>query len=107
MVNITVRVVGLKELERKLDGKLLVQPEIEEGLDTINARFMRGGKGLGVRRNVLNSQRAVLSRRVSSTRVWPRTRGTAWKSKNIGAFRGMAARVIQKIVRGIRARWTA
>ena len=102
---LTVRITGLKELEAKLGYKVLADPAMEEALDTISARFMRGGKGLGVKRNQLMLTSAPLLREVSSTLVPPRTTGSSWTGKNIAIFKAMAPRVVRAAVKRIRARW--
>lgn len=69
----------------------------QEAIEKIATRMERGGKGLGSKRNTI-SHRAdgELQERVSSTRIWPRTKGTSWQSKNIGIAKAMAPRVLRK-----------
>jgi hypothetical protein len=56
-----------------------------------------GGRGIGARRNVVTQrQKAELELLVESTRIWPRTKGTAWTRKNIGIVKSMAPRVLRK-----------
>lgn len=119
---VTVSVRGLKELEKKLDGKVLYTPELEAGMDTIRDRMLRGGKGRGVKNNTLTTQRGVLTRRIVSTtrdlsdkeqfnryspRFNPRVTGSAWRSKQVGIFNGMVSRVVRKVVQRINSRWAA
>ena len=84
-MSITVRIEGLKELEKKLDGKFLVQPEIEGALDTVAKRGQRGGRGLGAQRNPIGVGQGRLTRVLTSGTHHPRQKGTAWKRKNVGA----------------------
>jgi hypothetical protein len=107
MVVKTVKVVGLTQLEKKLDEKLLVQPEVEAARDTIVTRLMRGGKGLGVTKNSLTKDVKPLGATVTSTLNYPRTRGTAWGKKNEVIVKGMSTRVVKKMVQRIEERWAA
>jgi len=69
----------------------------QEALEKIGTRMERGGKGLGAKRNtVTHMPDGDLQMRVSSTRIWPRTKGTSWQRKNIGIVRAMAPRVLRK-----------
>lgn len=106
-VEVSVQVKGLRELEEKLGGSVLWEEETEAGLDTLSARFMRGGKGLGAQRNVVSSERMLMSRRVHSTTEWPRITGRSWRDKQIAIFKQMGPRVIRSIIKKINARWAA
>lgn len=92
---VTVRVLGLKELEKKLDGKVLYEPEIEAGLERIADEMKTRHdkrKGLGARRNVMAIERAGrLQMRVRSTPLvsgWqPEPRKGARRPKGSGTPR--------------------
>lgn len=113
MPSLEVQVVGLKELQKKLDGKFLVQPEMVGVLDTVTRRAQRPTKGLGYKMNPLSVSRpAPLSRAIvtplahrrSSPKprpavrrkgtprphwmywaiVNPRVKGTKWLKKMVG-----------------------
>ena len=89
-----VKILGLKELQAKVDWDVLAQPEFEDVRDTIVGRMMRGGKGRGVQRNT------------PTTRVFPRTRGTAWAQYQEKVVKGIVARnAIKKAIERIEARW--
>lgn len=69
----------------------------QEALEKVAVRMERGGKGLGAQRNVITQRPdGDLQMRVISTRIYPRTRGTSWVSKNIAITRAMAPRVLRK-----------
>lgn len=106
-IDIEVKVRGLAELEKKLGGSVLYEDETEAGLDTIHNRFLRGGKGRGAKANTLSSERLVLSRRVTSTKNWPRTTGSSWRNFQIGVFKAMSPRVVRSIIKKINARFAA
>lgn len=55
-----------------------------------------GGRGLGVKRNVVRVDERRLELAVSTTRKAPRVTGVAFKSKNVGIVKGMARRVVRK-----------
>lgn len=78
---VKVRVVGLEELDRKLDGRLLYEPEIDSTLQRMGDELKRGhdrGKGLGARRNVMAVERAGrLSYRLTSRSLV----GRPWRPK--------------------------
>lgn len=129
----TVQVRGLKELEKKLNGSVLYEDEVEDGLDTIEKRMLRGGKARsqGKKTNTVRSERTHLSRRVASTRRGntiretvpsfgrgvnrrknpdfnPRVTGRAWLDYQVHAvFKKMAPNVVRKIIKRINARWSA
>lgn len=112
MPALTVKVVGLEELQKKLQPSYLYEPEIEAALDTVAKRGQRGGRGLGAKLNPISVEKRRLSRSVisplarpsGSTRTrgargtgtprprWmqragynPRRKGTSWLRKNLGA----------------------
>jgi hypothetical protein len=107
MVVKTVKIVGLAALQTKLNADVLLQPEIDDARDTIVERLMRGGKGLGVKRNSLTKDVKPLNATVTSTLNYPRTKGTAWGKKNEVIVKAMATRVVNKMVQNIEARWAA
>lgn len=94
-IDVTIKVNGgifSRNIERTVRTALY-----EEAIDKIADRMMRGGRGLGVRRNTLSRGfRGELEATVESTRRFPRTRGTAWTRKNIGIAKAMAPRVLRK-----------
>ena len=135
---LTVGIVGLKELERKLDGKFLIQPEVESALDTVAQRGKRGGKGQGAKVNPIALRGAPLTRILTSPirspgnrieaipsfgrgagrrknpRFNPRSKGTSWIRKNVGAagygagILGATARnALAKAAKKIAARWAS
>ncbi|MGE0057006.1 MAG: hypothetical protein AB7P33_09845 [Dehalococcoidia bacterium] len=106
-VAVEVQIKGLKELEAKLGGSVLYEDETEAGLDTIEKRMLRGGKGLGAKRNTVSSERLVLSRRVQSTDNWPRVTGRSWRDKQVALFKAMSPRVARSIIKKINQRWAA
>lgn len=133
-MDVTVRVVGLEALKKKLDGKLLIQPELQDAIKTIvdrialrdryvlrsgamgRSRFeraqrsaARGRKGLGIVNNPLAVSISALgtSAEIASPTNWPRTTGASWTKKNIGIFKAMVPNVIRKAIQRIEARWAA
>lgn len=102
-----VKIEGLAELEKKLGYPFLVDPAVNEGLGTIGTRVERGGKGLGARRNLI--QRVPLSEglKMTSTRIYPRTRGTSWLNKNVRVIRAMFPNVLRKAAQRIEQRWAS
>ncbi len=133
-MDVTVRIVGLEELKKKLDGKLLVQPEMQDAVKTITDRIAlrdrnilksglqgrsrferasasasRGRKGLGIANNPLAVSMSALgtASEITSPLNWPRTTGSSWTKKNIGIFKSMVPNVIRKAIKGIESRWAA
>lgn len=101
-----VKFLGLKELQAKADFDVLAQPELEEARDTIVGRMLRGGKGLGAQRNTLAASVQGLNATVTTTRVFPRTRGTTWARYQEKVVAGIVARnAIKKAIERIEARW--
>jgi hypothetical protein len=100
-----ITVLGLPELEKKLDAEFLAQPELEDARDTFVGRIQRGGKGLGAQRNELSAVVRPLGATVFTTLNYPRTKGTSWGRKNEAIVKAMAPRVIKKAARRIEERW--
>lgn len=99
-VNISATVRGglfSKNIER------LVQKQIDhEILTKIDQRVQRGGKGLGARRNTITGERqGFYALTMTSTRVFPRTKGTSWQRKNIAIIKSMAPRVARATAKRI------
>jgi len=69
-----------------------------EAIEKISARMERGGRGLGARRNTIQTHPHAedLTSLVTSTRNYPRTTGSTWVKKNYGIARAMAPRVLKK-----------
>jgi hypothetical protein len=89
-------------------GELLLQPEVEDALNTINTRISRRGKGLGERRNQMNSSRGKLSVRYNiETAHYPRRTGWSKKAYMRKTFAAMAPNVIRKMIERIGTRWAA
>jgi hypothetical protein len=111
-VAVSVKIPGLKELEKRLDDKLLVQPEIEKALDTISQRPLRvskkAGGQLGIKNNLVTVKPAMaLSREVSTSLNWPRTRGTAWNKKVIGQMKAVSQNALKAAFVRMKARFDA
>ncbi len=100
-----IRIVGLKEVQEKLDADVLLQPEFNDALETFTKRFMRKRKNLGAKRNTLSSEITDLSVYVETTLNWPRTTGESWGKKNWAIANGMASRVMKKMIKRIQERW--
>ncbi len=102
--------------EKNISGTLKTAG-VEEAIGKINDRLMRkgsqgsGGRGLGVRRNVVTARRDELVLRVSSTKGgkehWPRMKGTTWQRKNIAITRAMAPRVLRAWAKRVAAELNA
>ena len=98
--DITIRVSG-PLFEGDVGGRIR-RSTYEEALDKLATRMMRGGRGLGVRRNVLSRTDAgPLTVDITSTRIWPRTKGTAWTRKNVRTARAMLPRVLRSTAQKI------
>jgi len=105
---VTVKILGLKELEQKLDGSFLVQPEIEPALDSVANRGKRGGKGLGAKRNPITVRESALTRDLISSLHNPRQTGRTWRDSNIRRFLPPVARnALNKAAKNIMARFGA
>lgn len=84
---------------------------IDEVLRKVEERLLRPPskrvKALGRLRNRLTADERKDARdlvlNVKSTRIWPRTRGTAWQRKNIAIVKAMAPRVANKAAQRIAA----
>lgn len=107
-MNVIVRIVGLEALQKKLDGKFLWQPEVENALDSTANRGMRPrGKKLGVTNNTLSLATRTLERDVGTSLNWPRTKGTSWTKYNLRAMRAVAVNALKKAARNIEKRWSS
>lgn len=111
-----VKVVKVKGIPKgNFDFDILVQPEMADARDTIVGRMMRGGKGLGVKRNSLSAQvypvsarTAPLAATVTTSLNFPRTKGTSWAQYQEKVVKGIVARnAVNKAVQRIQERWAA
>jgi hypothetical protein len=74
----------------------------QEIFDKVYDRTKRGGKGLGARLNTVTRERAAVTDLViTSTKIFPRTKGTSWKNKNIRIIRAMSGAIAKKAARRI------
>ncbi len=105
MIEIKVTVRG-PLFDKKIEG-VVKDAIIEETIGKIGDRLMRkgeqgsGGRGLGVKRNVVTSRRDEMTLRVFTSRKFPRTKGTAWQRKNVAIAKAMAPFVLRKTARRI------
>lgn len=107
MIDVTVKLKGKLAIEGVADR--IVQKQIQhELIGAIGDRLTRkgskgsGGTGLGVRRNTITRAPDRFNTvELRSTAVFPRTKGTAWKRKNMGIVKAMAPRVLNKTARRI------
>lgn len=90
---------------KKIDA-VVKRALIAEVLEKIEVRLKRGGKGMGAKRNIVTAEMAfghvaaqAVGMEVKSTKKYPRTKGTAWVSKNVAIARAMAPRVLRKAAR--------
>ena len=95
-MNLTVA-VNLKGpmFTKKIDD-VVKKAIVEETLKKIDERVQRQGKGLGARRNVIDRKLTGLELTVDTTKIRPRTKGTAWQRKNVSIIKAMAPRVARK-----------
>lgn len=99
-IDINVKVTG--GLFSKDIPKVVRAAVYEEAIDKIATRMERGGKGIGAKRNrITRQQREELRETITSTRYWPRTKGTSWQRKNIGIAKAMAPRVLNAYARRV------
>ena len=88
-------------LTKKIDA-VVKKAIVEETLQKISERLGRkgaqgsGGKGLGVKRNIVDRQLSDIELTVDTTKIWPRTKGTSWNRKNVAIIKSMAPRVLRK-----------
>jgi hypothetical protein len=102
-IDVTVTVSGPLMKARLNDNlKRAVYEEafakFEERINRRPGPRARRGRGLGMLRNTVTSERSDLTLIETSTLIWPRTKGRAWTAKNIGIVKSMAPRVIRKVV---------
>lgn len=75
---------------------------VEETLQKVDQRLGRkgaqgsGGKGLGVKRNIVDRKLTGLELTVDTTKIRPRTKGTSWQKKNVAIAKAMIPRVVRK-----------
>lgn len=100
-----IKVLGLAELEKKLDGDFLVQPEIDDAFASFGKRMERGGKGLGAQRNTIAIQQSALAVSARTTLNSPRMTGASWSRKNIAIIKAMASSVFRKAAERMKARF--
>lgn len=94
-IDITVKVNG--GLFKRNISRSVRDAVYQEAVQKIATRMERGGKGLGSKRNtVTQAPDGDLQARVSSTRIYPRTKGTSWQRKNIAIAKAMSGRVLRK-----------
>jgi hypothetical protein len=104
-ITTNVKILGINELLERTDWDVLVQPEMRDAQDTILKRVKRQGKGLGARRNELAFDVRPLGATVSTSLIYPRTKGTSWGRKNVAAVRAMTPRVLKKAIKRMQERW--
>lgn len=97
--NITATLSG--PLFTKNLTKVVENAIIDETIEKLGVRMERGGKGLGVRSNRITRKRNGLTMDVMSTRIFPRTRGTAWTRKNMAIAKSMGRNVLRKTAQRI------
>lgn len=101
-MNLSIDVAIRGNLVSKKVDDVVKKAIVEETLQKINERLGRkgaegsGGKGLGVKRNIVSRQLTGTVLTADTTKVWPRTRGTSWQRKNIAIIKAMAPRVLRK-----------
>ena len=101
-MNLSLDVTIKGPLVTKKVDKVVKDAIVAESLEKIRDRLTRkgaqgsGGKGLGVKRNIITNAFRGLELEVDSTRIYPRTRGTAWLRKNTAIVKAMAPRVLRK-----------
>lgn len=104
---IELDVTGVREIERKLGYSLLVDPAMDDVVETIAARIVdRPGKGEGAQANELRRDSISLGARISSTLKNPRQTGSSWQRKNQQIVNAMAPRVVDKAIRQIESTWS-
>lgn len=102
---ISVKVVKVPAIMR---GKILLSPELAEGIETIGSRLARPGRGIAERRNSMNRERGLLSQRFTFQTIhYPRRTGSVKRKKMIAIFRSMSGNVLRKVVQRIAAKWKA
>lgn len=78
---------------------------VTETMKKIEKRLRRKGRKLGRKRNPIGPGELTLGNDVTlvmtSTTNWPRTKGTAWKNKNVAIIKAMAPRVLRKTAKRI------
>lgn len=118
MVELTVRVTGLKELQKKLDGKFLIAPELETVRDKLIERINRPRRKRNVSSGFANNPLAIQKyamamgnrpiARVTTTLNPPRTKGTSWLRFVYSLARGAFLRnQMNAAVRRIQTRWNS
>ena len=104
---ISVKVKGIKDIERNLD-KLYTSEDMREDLTTFKKRGERKyRKGLGGRNNtVTGSLHGDTRMELQTTLNMPRSKGTAWQREFIYAiYPAMSKRVFRARAKKIEARW--
>lgn len=110
-----VKVKGLSELEKKLDSKFLLQPEVELRLrDKLVERIRRPRRKAGFQRNPLGVATAPLAgdgsvlATIGTPLNHPRRSGGAWLRFVMGLMRGsFMSRQLATAVKEINARWSS
>ena len=89
----------------KVITREIEQAILEETIRKIDERLQRPGRTLGRIRNPILPGTLTLGGGVSlvitSTRHYPRTRGTKWQAKNVAIVKAMAPRVMRALARRI------
>jgi hypothetical protein len=98
-IDITVTAKG-PLFEKKID-QVVKRAIIEEAFEKINVRAQRGGRGIGAKRNTVESRIRGLEMDVVSTLIWPRAIGSSWLRKNIGIIRATVPRYVRSIAKRI------
>lgn len=114
MTDVEVQIKGLKEMQQKLDGKFLLQPEVESRIrDKFIERVERRRKTVGFQRNPLQSERMPLSdgkplAAITTPLNSPRTSGKSWREFVFSLVKGtFMERQINAAMKEIRARWSS
>lgn len=106
---ISIKVKGIKEIERNLD-KLYTAEDRKEDLRKFQERGeRRRRKGLGGRNNTVSGKvEGDVRMRLTTTLNSPRTSGKAWQREFVYAiYPAMAKRVFRSRAKKIEERWRA
>lgn len=106
MIDVKVKLRG--KIANEVLTNRIVQKQIQhEIIGALAERLTRkgpqgsGGKGLGVKRNIITKNEKFRELEIRSTAKVPRTTGRAWHAKNIAIVKSITPRVANKTARRI------
>ncbi len=104
-MNLYVTIDGLDELQSKADPAIVSDPA-QEAIEAIGIDLSTPkGAGLGVQVNTLAYQVDAMATIITTSLIWPRTKGQAWADRTGQEFEDVATDILQGVDVKITQAW--